>query len=107
VENSFEKTKHVKELFEQLFMIIRDQFLFNPKYGLDIYLSTRIRHGTLVNRLRNHFEDNHLVTNKSNERYLPNVYWTENFFKLKTRKYLLYTECIKILNQFSLLLFLV
>ena len=51
-------------LLRQMFLNIRDKFLFNPIYGLDKYLSARIRHGTLITQLRNHFLTYSLVTNK-------------------------------------------
>lgn len=70
-------------LFSQLYLGLRDKFLFNPKYGLDFYLSTRIRHGTLVNQLRNHFQEHRLVTNKGeNGTYSLNTYWTDEVMQL-------------------------
>lgn len=56
-------------LFRQMFMEIRRQFLTSYKYGLDFYLSTRIRHGTLLNQMRQPFESNRLVTNKKGVDY--------------------------------------
>ena len=56
-------------LFRQMFMEIRKQFLTSYKYGLDFYLSTRIRHGTLLNQMRQAFESNKIVTNKIDKVY--------------------------------------
>lgn len=42
----------VSELFSQMIERILQEFLFNPRHGLDGYLSVRIRHGTLANHLR-------------------------------------------------------
>ena len=56
--------KYKRMLLRQMFLNIRDKFLFNPIYGLDKYLSARIRHGTLITQLRNHFLTYSLVTNK-------------------------------------------
>lgn len=56
--------KYKKVIFRQIFMSLRDKFLFDPIYGLDKYLSARIRHGTLLTQLRNHFLTHSLVTNK-------------------------------------------
>ena len=64
-------------IFKQVYRGIRDKFLYDPRYGLDFYLSTRIRHGTLVNQLRNHFLEHHLVTNKNMDEYEPNTYWVD------------------------------
>lgn len=56
--------KYKRILFRQMILSIRDKFLFDPRYGLDKYLSARIRHGTLITQLRNHFLSHSLVTNK-------------------------------------------
>lgn len=56
--------KYKRVLFRQMVLSIRDKFLFDPIYGLDKYLSARIRHGTLITQLRNHFLTHSLVTNK-------------------------------------------
>lgn len=56
--------KYKRILFQQMILSIRDKFLFDPRYGLDKYLSARIRHGTLITQLRNHFLLHSLVTNK-------------------------------------------
>lgn len=70
------KYKHL--LFHQIALNIRDKFLFDPKYGLDKYLSARIRHGTLITQLRNHFLQHSLVTNKKDGgEYLRTNPWTQ------------------------------
>ena len=56
--------RYKRVLFWQMFLNIRDKFLFDPIFGLDKYLSARIRHGTLITQLRNHFLTHNLVTNK-------------------------------------------
>ena len=56
--------KYKRILFHQMILSIRDKFLFDPRYGLDKYLSARIRHGTLITQLRNHFLLHSFVTNK-------------------------------------------
>lgn len=56
--------KYRKVLFRKIVLSIRDKFLFDPVFGLDKYLSARIRHGTLLTQLRNHFLAHSLVTNK-------------------------------------------
>lgn len=56
--------KYKNVLFHQMFLGIRDKFLLDPRFGLDKYLSARIRHGTLLTQLRNHFLEHSLVTNK-------------------------------------------
>lgn len=86
------------EILSKIFQLVRDQFLFNPKSGLDNYLSTRIRHGTLVNKLRNSFELGNLVTNTINGEYSSNDYWISRKFGLRDTKVL---QCIALFSQFS------
>ena len=73
--------RYKKEIFNLMFLNIRDKFLLDPIYGLDKYLSARIRHGTLLTQLRNHFLEYSLVTNKKEggeyERTNP---WTQHEF---------------------------
>ncbi|MBC8986699.1 hypothetical protein H9X96_13020 [Pedobacter sp. N36a] len=62
--------------FKLMFLEIRDKFILSKEYGLDGYLSTRIRHGTLKNHLRSLFESLNLITQKTNEdTYIENIYW--------------------------------
>lgn len=75
LEHGQERVNYQYDILKRMFIYIRDQFLFNPKSGLDNYLSTRIRHGTLINQLRNHFETDNLISNKVNDAYIPNEFW--------------------------------
>lgn len=80
---SDEIEKMRRTLFSRIFYGIRDKFLFDPKFGLEFFLSTRIRHGTLMNQLRHSFEAYDLVTRKdSDETYTPDYYWSEIKLKL-------------------------
>jgi len=67
----------LKNIFVELFIEIRDQYLFSNEHGLDSYLSTRIRHGTITGQLRKTFSDFSLITTKDSETdvYLDNLYW--------------------------------
>lgn len=94
----YEQVNYRKNITTQLFKTIRDKFLFNPKYGLDNYLSTRIRHGTLINQLRNHFEERQLVTNTNDGKYALNDFWINVQFRLRNAKT---QECIKLFEDFS------
>lgn len=72
-----EAVNYKYSLCEKLFLCIRDRFLSDPKYGLDFFLSTRIRHGTLINQLRHQFQAHNLVTNiGDNEQYKDDEFWT-------------------------------
>lgn len=84
-ENSDETSINYKEsLFRQLYLAVRNKFLLNPKYGLNFHLSTRIRHGSLINQLRVHLEKHSLVTNIGNGgKYTINTFWTDNVLELE------------------------
>ncbi len=73
-------------IFKQVYKGVRDKFLYDSRYGLDFYLSTRIRHGTLVNQLRNHFQEHNLVTNRNMNEYEPNIYWVDGKMTLHGEK---------------------
>lgn len=81
-------------LFKKLYLDIRDKFVFDPKYGLDYYLSTRIRHGTIDNQLRNHLQEFRLVTNTDDSgQYMDNTYWLNRFGNSQ--------KCKEVLKEFS------
>lgn len=70
--------KYKMLMFRQMVLSIRDKFLFDPRFGLDKYLSARIRHGTLITQLRNHFLTYGLVTNKKERgEYVRESTWTQ------------------------------
>lgn len=56
---------------------IASQFLFNPKFGLDGFLSKRIRHNSIVGFVRAAPEEYGLVTNQpsKSEDYIENEFW--------------------------------
>lgn len=62
----------------QLFTLVRDRFVSSNEYGLDVYLSTGIRHGTLSGQLRSVFENERLITQRdASGTYSRNEYWCE------------------------------
>ena len=94
-----ENVNYKYTLFRQLYCDIRDHFLCNPKYGLDFYLSTRIRHGTLINQLRMHFEEHKLVTNIGEGGiYVSNTFWADDKLKLSGDER---NECLKYFSEFT------
>lgn len=65
-------------LFLELFNEIKTRFVSSSEYGLDTYLSARIRHGTLAGEIRSQFGKLRLVTKKPTARddvYEPNASW--------------------------------
>ncbi|MDP3859333.1 MAG: hypothetical protein Q8Q73_16385 [Stagnimonas sp.] len=65
------------QLLSDLVYQLRARFLEDESYGLDSYLSRRIRHHSMSGALRGCVENNHLVTSRDHRttRYLPNAYW--------------------------------
>lgn len=83
-KEDIEKINYKDSLFRNFFVDIRNKFLLDSKYGLDFYLSTRIRHGTLVGQLRRSFADGRLITNMDESgNYQENLYWLDDVLKLK------------------------
>jgi hypothetical protein len=67
-------------VFKELFLDVRDRFISSSEYGLDSYLSVRIRHGTLQGQLRSRFETLHLVSQRDaqSNAYQLNLFWDSN-----------------------------
>lgn len=64
------------DAFAVLFRSIRDDFVLSNEFGLDSYLSVRIRHGVLLGQLRRPFEKQQLITKRSAaDGYLKNEVW--------------------------------
>jgi hypothetical protein len=64
--------------FQALFSEVTNEFL-RGAHGLNAYLSTRIRHGTLANTLRKPVADERLVTSREEGKasYLRNIFWKD------------------------------
>jgi hypothetical protein len=78
-------SNEVYDLMKNMVDLIRDTFVDNEHYGLNVYLSTRIRHGTLKNHLRKLVEETHLISlkRKRTGRYNTNEYW-KNIFSIES-----------------------
>lgn len=65
--------------FKAIFIEIRDKFLLSKEYGLDGYLSTRIRHGTLLNHIRSTFESENIISQRDKDNnYLQSDFWNNS-----------------------------
>lgn len=67
-------------VLKEILSRITEEFLFNEKYGLNTFLSSRIRHGYLKNQLTSVFESSNLLSKKktnSSHEYDINEYWDE------------------------------
>lgn len=60
---------------------LREEFLNNPSFGLDFYLSQRIRHQSFVGLIRGPLEFRQLITTKEADtgNYRPNDFWLDKF----------------------------
>ncbi|AFE05948.1 hypothetical protein COCOR_04660 [Corallococcus coralloides DSM 2259] len=76
-------TNDSPQQFSELFGEIKNRFISSNEYGLDSYLSVRIRHGTLSGQLRSQFERESLITRKNatDGVYDSNDYWNDRVFQ--------------------------
>ncbi len=73
--------------YKTMFIDLRDKFILSKDFGLDGYLSTRIRHGTFLNHIRSVFESYNLVSQKKNDIYIQNEFWLNKTpFNLNDKK---------------------
>jgi len=64
-------------LLYSILLRLRDEFLTNAAFGLDFFLSKRIRHQSFIGSIRAPLELEGLITNRSDEesKYKPNYHW--------------------------------
>ncbi|MBG0868222.1 MULTISPECIES: hypothetical protein [Burkholderia] len=77
-------TNELDVQFASMFSEVTNEFL-NGDHGLNAYLSTRVRHGTLSNILRKSVADQRLITERQEGKtsYLPNEYWNGELSELR------------------------
>ena len=93
------KVRYRYVMFHEFYKYVRDKFLINNTAGLDYFLSTRIRHGTIVNQLRHNFQILFLTTKKGIAGgYDMNTYWAMDVFHLEGESC---TRCMDIFLQFA------
>lgn len=65
---------------------LRDKFVLSAEYGLNGYLSVRIRHGTFAGELRSSLEKAHILTQRerNSTEYQLNNYWPDRLGMAKT-----------------------
>jgi hypothetical protein len=69
-------------IFREILGRIWNEFLTGSEYSLDVYLSVRIRHGTLAGQIRSPLEALNLITQKEAGIYKQNTYWLEQSARL-------------------------
>jgi hypothetical protein len=70
-------TNERDQLFDDIVRDLMRMLISSQEYGLEAYLSTRVRHGTMGNQLRSAFETNALLTQKDDGRYVADYTWSE------------------------------
>lgn len=65
-------------IFDRLVKELMGLLVSSQEYGLEAYLSTRVRHGTMGNQLRSAFELQSLLTQRDNGQYQPDSYWPDS-----------------------------
>lgn len=65
------------DLLTRMINEVRDLYTVSPEHGLERYLSTRVRHGTLTGQVRSPLREAHLVTQRDSASgvYEKNAYW--------------------------------
>lgn len=69
-------TNERDQLFDDIVRELMRMLISSQEYGLEAYLSTRVRHGTMGNQLRSAFETNALLTQKDDGRYVADYTWS-------------------------------
>lgn len=64
-------------LFDNLVSDIMRMLISSQEYGLEAYLSTRVRHGTMGNQLRSSFERQGLLSQRDSDGYKTNFDWPD------------------------------
>lgn len=82
----------------------RDEFLNNPNFGFDFYLSKRVRHQSFIGIVRGPVEFSNLITTRESEsgQYHKNNYWLNKFITLNnTEKESLNNALVKFSTKFD------
>lgn len=82
------ESTEVDKFFNSIIYQIKDIFIKNEHYGLDVYLSTKIRHGTISNQLRKPLEKEKLITLTGGEskEYQDNELFKNGIYKLDAQE---------------------
>jgi tetratricopeptide (TPR) repeat protein len=62
-------------MFDRLVRDFMRMLVSSKEYGLEAYLSTRVRHGTMGNQLRSALEIHSLITQRDGGLYQPDRFW--------------------------------
>jgi hypothetical protein len=87
-------------LLGELIKECANHFLTLPRFGLDAFLGSRVRHGSLEGAFRSPLEKRKLITkiDSSTNQYESNAYWLNSIESTNTDQY---ASLNKVLNTFS------
>lgn len=88
-------------LLAELIEKCANHFLTLPRFGLDAFLGSRVRHGSLEGAFRSPLEMHKLITkiDSSTNQYESNTYWLNRIDSTNTEQY---ASLNKVLNEFSI-----
>jgi hypothetical protein len=83
---AFTPENEADALLYSMLLRLAEEFLINPTFGFDFYLSKRVRHQSFIGLIRGPLEFSNLITTRESEggKYRDNTYWRENFSELGT-----------------------
>ena len=83
-KTTFQPDNEADAVLLSLIVKASNDFLTNPKYGLDYYLSKRIRHQSFIGLIRSHLEFSNLITTRvtEGEDFEYNHFWVNKFHSL-------------------------
>lgn len=78
-ESTFKPISDADALLMNIVRKLQSEFLFNSSFGLDFFLSKRIRHQSFIGMLRAPLEKSQLITTKTTENgsYRDNEFWLD------------------------------
>lgn len=83
------------ELLIEVVRLLRDRFLFDTAFGLNSFLSKRVRHNSISGFIRAAAYNESLVTQKASGDYKLNSYWLQKFSHLESDQLLLVSSCFE------------
>lgn len=78
---SFTPETEADALLYSMLLRLADEFLLNPIFGFDFYLSKRVRHQSFIGLIRGPLEFSNLITTREVEggKYRDNEFWEKKF----------------------------
>jgi hypothetical protein len=78
---TFAPENEADAVLASIFSRCADEFLYNPSFGFDFFLSKRIRHQSFIGLIRGPLEFAHIITTRESESgaYHRNDFWLDKF----------------------------